>query len=177
MVVLLITLAAVVITPTAANAAEKYLTMTYYKQEKSNWCWVAAAKMIVKYKTGNVISQCEIYKDGKNISSCTTNNTGSIADVRRALNANGVNPGTETTLTWDYVTSEIGVNRPIYSRIGWTSGGGHAHVIRGYYNVGYSYGVSYADPATGTTTSREYDSYMNNSSWTATHALIHLYAI
>jgi hypothetical protein len=174
--VALVTLGAVVIAPPSAKAVEGNLSMTYYQQEKSNWCWVAAAKMIVKYKTGRAISQCEIYKDGKASSSCSANNTGSIADVRRALNANGVNPGESVSLSWNYVTSEVTLSRPIYSRIGWVDGGGHAHVIRGYYNTGYSYGVSFADPATGTTTSREYSNYLSNSRWTQTHTLIHLYA-
>ncbi|MEU4625200.1 papain-like cysteine protease family protein [Actinoplanes sp. NPDC023801] len=171
--VVLATLGSVMIAPSAANAAD--ISMTYYKQEKSNWCWVAASKMIVKQQTGRIISQCEIYKDGKASSACSANNTGSITDVRRALNANGVNPGDSVTLSWNYVTSEVTLNRPIYSRIGWNSGGGHAHVIKGYYNTGYSYGVSYADPATGTSTSREYGNYLSNSSWKQTHTLIHLY--
>ena len=170
--VVLVTLGSVMIAPSAARAAD--ISMTYYKQEKSNWCWVAASKMIVKQQTGRIISQCEIYKDGKASSSCS-NNTGSIADVRRALNANGVNPGDSVTLSWNYVTSEVTLNRPMYSRIGWNSGGGHAHVIKGYYNTGYSYGVSYADPATGTSTSREYGNYLSNSSWKQTHTLIRLY--
>ncbi|KUL30016.1 hypothetical protein ADL15_25945 [Actinoplanes awajinensis subsp. mycoplanecinus] len=158
----------------AAQAVEKYLAVTKYKQEKSNWCWAAVSKSIIKFQTGTVVAQCGIVKSGKNTSTCA-NSAGSKTNVRRALNKYGVNPGTEITLTWDYAKSEIIIGRPIYSSIRWRAGGGHAHVLRGYYNTGYSYGVSYMDPASGTTTSREWGSYLSNSSWTIGTALIYLY--
>ncbi len=158
-----------------ALAAEKTLGVTAYKQEQSNWCWAAASKSIIRYLTGTTVSQCEIVKDGKNSSSCS-NVTGSKSNVMNTLNKNGVNPGTELKLTWNYVTSEMTLNRPIYSSIIWKSnGGGHAHVIKGYYDTGYSYGVSYIDPASGTATSREWGSYLSNSSWSTGTGIIHLY--
>lgn len=172
--VLLIAVGLAVAVPSAALASEKYISVTAYKQEKSNWCWAAAAKTIVKYQTGRVISQCELVKDGKNSSSCG-NVTGSKSNVMNTLNKNGVNPGTERKLDWATVVAEMNLSRPVYSSIIWRSGGGHAHVIRGYYNTGYSYGVSYVDPATGTTTSREWGTYMSNSSWTTGTGLIYLY--
>jgi hypothetical protein len=162
------------VTPGVAHAVEKTLSVPVYKQEKSKWCWAAAVKSIVKFKTGNTVSQCTVVKRGKNSSSCA-NSGGSKSNVMNALNKSGVNPGTEISPGWDYVTSEMTLSRPIYSSIKWRSGGGHAHVIRGYYNTGYSYGVSYIDPWTGTTTSREWGTYLSNSSWTAGSQLIHLY--
>jgi len=160
--------------PSAAQASEKYLSVTGYKQEKSNWCWAAAAEMIIKYHTGTVVSQCKLVKDGKNSSSCS-NVTGTTSNVMNTLNKHGVNPGTDVVLDWAHVVAEMDTNRPVYSRIVWTSGGGHAHVVRGYYNVGYSYGVSYVDPLSGTTTSREWGTYAHNSEWNiASGSLIYL---
>ncbi|HWS34715.1 MAG TPA: papain-like cysteine protease family protein [Actinoplanes sp.] len=157
-----------------AQGVEKTLGITKYKQEKTNWCWAAATKTIVKYQTGTVIAQCSIVKRGRAVSTCN-NVSGSKTQVRRALNYYGVNPGTEETLTWDRAKSEIIASRPIYSSIRWRSGGGHAHVIHGYYNTGYSWGVSYLDPYTGKTVSKEWGSYLSNSEWTTGTALIHLY--
>jgi len=174
--VLSITVGLVFTAPSAANAVEKVLSVTAYQQENSNWCWAAAAKMIIRYQTGSTIAQCQLVKDGKNSSSCG-NVTGTTSNVMNALNKRGVNPGTQVVLSWAYVVSEMDTNRPVYSRIVWRSNGaGHAHVVRGYYNTGYSYGVSYIDPATGSSTSREWGSYANNSSWDiASGTLIHLY--
>lgn len=160
--------------PPAAQAVEKVISVTPYKQEKTNWCWAAAAKTIIKYQTGRIIAQCQLVKDGKNSSACD-NVTGTKSNVWNALNKNGVNGGTERVLDWATVVAEMNLNRPVYSSIKWRSGGGHAHVIRGYYNTGYSDGVSYVDPFTGTTTSREWSNYRSNSEWTAGTGLIYLY--
>lgn len=166
---------ALLMAPGFAQASEKNLSVPAYKQEQSNWCWATVIQSIVKFKTGSSVSQCTIVKRGRNSSSCP-NSAGNKAQEMRALYQSGVNSGTQVVLNWDYVTSEINVSRAIYSSITWRSGGGHAHVLRGYYNTGYSYGVSYIDPASGTTTSREWGNYQNNTSWTSSDALIHLYA-
>ncbi|MBD7918633.1 C39 family peptidase [Cellulomonas sp. Sa3CUA2] len=163
----------VLVAPGAAQGVEKILSVTPYKQEQSNWCWAAASKTIVKFQTGNVVAQCTLVKNGKGTSSCA-NVAGSKSDVMNALSRNGVNPGTERKLDWATVVAEMKTSRPVYSSILWKSGGGHAHVIRGYYDTGYSYGVSYVDPASGTTTSREWGSYLTNSSWTTGTGLIYL---
>lgn len=157
-----------------ASAAEKYLGVTVYVQEKSNWCWAAASKSIVKFHTGRVISQCELVKDGKGTSSCA-NNSGSKQNVLNAVHANGVNGGTEQTLTWTTVKGQINASRPVYSSIIWNGGGGHAHVIRGWYDTGYSYGVSYVNPLSSTTESRDWGTYVSNSSWHTGTGLINLW--
>ncbi|WP_117208108.1 papain-like cysteine protease family protein [Allorhizocola rhizosphaerae] len=172
--VLMVSLGLAIAAPHAALGAERYLSVTAYRQEQSNWCWAAASKMIIKYQTGRIIAQCQIVKDGKGISTCP-NQAGSRANVMRALDIHGVNPGTTVDLSWGQTVAEIDTSRPIYSGIAWNSGGAHAHVIRGYYSTGYSTGVSYIDPLTGTTASREWANYNSNSSWTTTTALIYLY--
>ncbi len=163
----------VLIGPGVAHGAEKVLSVTPYAQEKSNWCWAAASKMIVKFQTGKVVPQCTLVKNGKGTSACA-NVTGTKSNVTNALSKNGVNPGVERQLDWGTVVGEMNSSRPVYSSIIWSSGGGHAHVIRGYYDTGYSYGVSYVDPQSGTTTSREWGSYVSNSSWKTGTGLIHL---
>jgi hypothetical protein len=171
--ILLVTAGLAIAAPSTAGAVETVLSVPAYKQEKSNWCWAAAVQMIVKYKAGVTVSQCQAVKNGKNSSSCG-NVTGTFGDANRALYAGGVNYGTQRVLDWDTVRAEMNTSRPIYSRIAWRSGGGHAHVIRGYYDTGYSYGVSYIDPSSGTSTSREWGNYRSNSDWTADAGLIYL---
>lgn len=157
-----------------AAAAEKTLSMTVYVQEQSNWCWAAASKSIIKFHTGSVISQCQLVKDGKQSSSCA-NSGGTKQNVLNAVHAHGVNGGQEYTLTWSIVKGQINAARPVYSSIIWNSGGGHAHVIRGWYDTGYSYGVSYINPLSSTTESREWNSYVSNSSWHTGTGLINLW--
>lgn len=163
----------VLVAPGVAHGVEKVLSVTPYQQEKSNWCWAAASKMIVKFQTGRVVSQCTLVKHGKNSSTCA-NVTGTKSNVMNALDRNGVSPGSLVVLEWPTVVAEMKTNRPVYSGIVWRSGGGHAHVIRGYYDTGYSRGISYIDPSSGTTTSREWGTYVSNSSWTTGTGLIYL---
>ncbi len=160
---------------TMSSASEKVLSLTAYAQESRNWCWAAAAKMIIKYETGKVVSQCNIVKKGKGTSGCA-DVAGTKANVQLALDTYGVNPGDLVAASWSRDKAEINSGRLIYSSIRWNDGtGGHAHVIRGWYDTGYSYGVSYVDPATGTVTSREWGTYLSNSTWTAGSQLIYLY--
>lgn len=157
-----------------ASAAEKYLSTTVYVQEQSNWCWAAAAKSIVRFHTGSAISQCQLVKDGKKTSSCA-NSSGTKANVLNAVHAHSVNGGTEQKLDWTTVKGQINASRPVYSSIIWSSGGGHAHVIRGWYDTGYSYGISYINPLSSTTESREWNSYVSNGSWHTGTGLINLW--
>lgn len=157
-----------------ASSAEKYLSMTVYVQEQSNWCWAAASKSIVKFHTGRVISQCELVRDGKGTSSCA-NSSGTKQNVLNAVHANGVNGGSEMKLDWTTVKGQINANRPVYSSILWNNGGGHAHVIRGWYDTGYSYGVSYINPLSSTTESRAWGSYVSNSEWRTGTGLVNLW--
>lgn len=163
-----------VLSPTATEAAT--LSVTAYKQEANYWCWAAAAKSIIRYKTGTTLSQCTIVKRGRATTGCA-DVTGTNAHVRRAFDQSGVNPGTEVNLTWSHISPEISNSRPIYSTIGWRSGsGGHAHVIYGHYSAGSTVGVNYIDPLGGTKTAMQWSAYASNSSWTLRPALIYLYA-
>jgi hypothetical protein len=158
-----------------ASAAEKNLGMTAYAQEQSNWCWAAVAKMIVKFHTGRVVSQCELVKDGRRSSTCP-NVAGTKGQTLNALHANGVNGGVEMKLDWSTVTNQINASRPVQSGITWIrTGTGHAHVIRGWYSTGYSSGVSYIDPAGGVTETREWSNYMSNTAWRTSTGLVSLW--
>jgi hypothetical protein len=155
----------VLVAPSVAQGIEVMLGVPAYQQANSNWCWAAATQSIVRFQTGKFVSQCQLVKDGTQSTSCP-NVGGSKANVGSALNANGVNRGTEKKLDWATVVAEMKGSRPVYSSIIWkTTSTGHAHVIRGYYDTGYSWGVSYIDPASGTITSMEWGSYVSNSRW------------
>ena len=53
--------AAAVVTTTVTSAFAA-LSVTRYEQEKTNWCWAACDQMVLKYETGDKISQTDIVK-------------------------------------------------------------------------------------------------------------------
>jgi hypothetical protein len=108
---------------TAALATAGTLGVPLIAQEKSQWCWAAASKMVIRYKTSNDPSQCSVVKKGFNTSDCA-NSPGSIyGDVERALNAYGVKPGTAyaSIPTEAKVREYIDAGKPILVRYGYKS--------------------------------------------------------
>ncbi|GEM_PF-5837928 len=88
----------------AANAVSALIGVSAYKQEQSNWCWVATSKSVVRWETSQTISQCTLYKWGKGGSTCP-NNTGHVGNVASIFIEAGMNPGVNKTGTVAY--SEI----------------------------------------------------------------------
>jgi hypothetical protein len=155
-----------------ADAASRFLATSMYVQEKSNWCWVAASKTIVKYHTNQNPSQCTVYKWGKGGSTCP-DQTGTFGNVAAILlNAGFSSYGTNTTgaISYQYLQNEINISRPILVRWGWNSTGGstgHMVTIRGF-NTTNSI-VSYVNPLNSTNQSNTYNWMKSGGGHTWSH--------
>jgi hypothetical protein len=140
----------------AAMAQWKTLSVPLVTQEHSQWCWSASSKAVLNYYSKNP-SQCQIVNWAFGLNYACGNTTfnwnsyanqpnnmyGSNGSVQGILNAWGVSNGAyNTASSWSSVVYDINANRPFVIRYGWTNGGGHIMVGRGYetYNgVNYVY--------------------------------------
>lgn len=115
--------------------AAKRLNITMQAQLKTNWCWAAAGNTIATYY-GRNYSQNQFCNASFNRNQNTEcpNNQATLGNVQTGLRWAGINPGSYVTgwLRYATVQTEINANRPIETRIQWSSGGGHMHVIYGY---------------------------------------------
>lgn len=158
---------------TVASAASRNNGANIYIQERSNWCWAAASRTIVRAETGDTSppSQCQLVKWGKNSSECG-NVTGTFgSNVSRALLQGDVlSPGTVTSgsRTFSQVRSEIDANRLVMIRWGWTSGGGHMLVLRGYNTSGSM--INYVNPLKDTYQVKSHSALRSGSNYTWTHS-------
>ncbi|MCE4944597.1 C39 family peptidase [Streptomyces albulus] len=158
----------------AAVQAANRLDITMQAQEKTNWCWAASGNTIATWY-GKSYSQnqfCNAAFNRQQNSTCP-NNQATLGNVQNALDWMGVNPGSYVTgwLRYTTVQSEINAKRPVETRIQWSSGGGHMHVIYGY-DASRNW-VYWGDP--WATNNRynwgDFDNYVNGSSFSWTHSL------
>ncbi|GAA3490117.1 MULTISPECIES: papain-like cysteine protease family protein [Streptomyces] len=154
--------------------AAKRLNITMQAQEKTNWCWAAAGNTIATW-FGRSYSQNQFCNAAfnRNQNTACPNNQATLGNVQTGLRWAGVNPGSYVTgwLRYPTVQSEISADRPVETRIQWSSGGGHMHVIYGYDTA--SDWVYWGDP--WKTSSRynwaSHDWYVNNNEFSWTHSL------
>lgn len=162
----------------SAQAASKYVSMSIYLQEQSNWCWVATSKTMVEYWTGTAYAQCTMYKWAKGGSSCG-NQTGGFGDVTVILSSAGIPyQGAVASGARPYANmqSELNINRPEMIRWGWNSTGGstgHMLIIRGYNTSGST--VSFIDPTLSAYQSNTYAWMKSGGGHTLTHTLWGVY--
>ncbi|MFJ5592401.1 papain-like cysteine protease family protein [Streptomyces noursei] len=158
----------------AAVQAANRLDITMQAQEKSNWCWAASGNTIATWYGKNYSQNqfCNAAFNRQQNSTCP-NNQATLGNVQNALDWMGVNPGSYVTgwLRYTTVQSEINAKRPVETRIQWSSGGGHMHVIYGY-DASRNW-VYWGDP--WATNNRynwgDFDNYVNGSSFSWTHSL------
>ena len=130
----------------SAFAQWKTLNVPLVTQEHSQWCWAGSSKAVLNYY-GQTPSQCQIvnwafglnYACGNTVFNWNSNANqpngmyGSNGSVQNILKAWGVtNTAYNSASSWSSVVSDINANRPFVIRYGWTSGGGHIMVGRGY---------------------------------------------
>ncbi len=148
--------AALLVALPSAMAQWRTLSVPLTTQEHSQWCWSASSKAILNYYS-KTPSQCQIvnWAFGLNYACGNTNfywNSyanqpnnmyGSSGSVQNILAAWGVPNGAYSVASsYTSVVNDINANRPFVMRYGWTNGGGHIMVGRGYetYNgVAYVY--------------------------------------
>lgn len=176
---------------TAICTADTTLNVPNTPQEHSNWCWAASSKAVLDYY-GNVQTQCAIANwawsrtdccgnstfDWNNTCNSTNNMYGSSGSLQNILSHWGVSStALSTYLSQNTVVSEINGCRPFVIRFGWTSGGGHFLVGRGYDQSG-AY-VDYMDPIPGngyTKSTYAYTVSASDHNWTHTLQITTIHA-
>lgn len=120
---------------TAASAATESLGITMQAQEKTNWCWAASANTILDF-LGHDYTQNEVCNAafGRTQGTTCPNNQANLGNVQTALRWAEVEDGSYISnyLKASVIKTEIDNDRPIETRILWSSGGGHMHVVAGY---------------------------------------------
>lgn len=168
----------------SAFAQWRTLNVPLVTQEHSEWCWAGSTKAILNYY-GQTPSQCQIVNWAYGLNYACDNSVfewsssanqpnymyGSNGSVQNILKNWGVsNTAYTKPSSWSSVVSDINANRPFVIRYGWTSGGGHIMVGRGYEiadGVNYIY-IMNPWPGEGQTY-RTYSSAVSASDHTWTH--------
>ncbi|MFD5508147.1 papain-like cysteine protease family protein [Streptomyces sp. NPDC127051] len=171
--------AAATAAPTSDAGAEsalayKRLDITMQAQAKTNWCWAASGNTIATWFGRNYTQNqfCNAAFNRQQGYDCP-NNQATLGNVQTALNWAGINSGTYVTgwLRYPTVQSEIDANRPVETRIQWSNGGGHMHVIYGY-DTANSW-VYWGDPwpSSDRYNWASHAWYVDNSTFSWTHSL------
>lgn len=167
------------VAPATAGAApgipasyQDYITMQ--AQQKDQWCWAGSGATIADYH-GITLSQTKFCQLAHNEGGQDCANLpGTLADPQRAFARLGFgSPGTYLTSPVSYgaIQAQTASNRPLETRIGWRSGGGHMHVLYGYDNNGGWVYWGDPSPANHRYNWSTYAYYTQNSSFTWTHTL------
>ncbi|WP_045695122.1 papain-like cysteine protease family protein [Streptomyces rubellomurinus] len=157
--------------PAHAEAGQDTITM--YKQEKSQWCWVASGLTIAKFQ-GYGSTQTDFCTRANPYYGCN-NQPATLDDMARGWNSLGMThlgTGLNSAATFNQVYTDVKAARPVAARIGWKSGGGHMNVVYGFDTSNNTIGVADPWPDTATYTWWNYNDYVNNSSFAWTHSRI-----
>ncbi|MFH8292243.1 papain-like cysteine protease family protein [Streptomyces sp. NPDC018059] len=115
--------------------AARRLNITMQAQAKTNWCWAAGGNTIAAFM-GRNYSQNQFCNAafGRSQNTECPNNQATLGNVQNGLRWAGINPGSYVTgwLRYPTVKTEIDSGRPVETRIQWSNGGGHMHVLYGY---------------------------------------------
>ena len=154
--------------------AAKQLDITMQAQQMSNWCWAAAGNTIATWMGENYDqnSFCNAAFGRGQGGSCP-NDQATLGNVQNALDWMGVNPGSYVSgwLNYGTVQREVNADRPVETRIQWSSGGGHMHVLYGY-DTSSSW-VYWGDPWPSNSRYNwaSHDWYVDNNEFSWTHSL------
>ncbi|MEU1335036.1 papain-like cysteine protease family protein [Streptomyces sp. NPDC005865] len=121
--------------PGPSVRAAKRLNITMQAQQKTNWCWAAGGNTIATF-LGRTYSQNQFCNAafGRSQNTECPNNQATLGNVQSGLRWAGINSGSYVTgwLRYPTVQAEINAGRPVETRIQWSNGGGHMHVLYGY---------------------------------------------
>ncbi|MEU6233902.1 papain-like cysteine protease family protein [Kitasatospora sp. NPDC047058] len=152
----------------------KKLGITMQQQQQTNWCWAASGNTIAAWY-GYSYSQNQFCNAafGRSSNSGCPNSQATLGDVQNGLSRIGISPGSYVTgyLRYSTVQTEVNADRPIETRIQWSSGGGHMHVVYGY-DTGANQ-VYWGDPWPSNYRYNwaDYDYYVSNGTFSWTHSL------
>jgi len=142
-------------------------------QQRNQWCWAASGNTIAAYH-GVTVSQTRFCQLAHNTAGTDCANLpGTLADPQRAFARLGfTSPGRylDSRIPYASIRTQTAANRPVETRVGWRSGGGHTHVLYGYDTSGDW--VYWGDPGPAKRYNwSTYGYYTQNSSFTWTHTL------
>lgn len=176
--VLAVSLMLCLVAPVTAGAAPG-VPSTYRNQivmqlqQKNQWCWAGSGATIAAFH-GAAVSQtrfCQL-AHGAAGQDCA-NLPATLAGPQRAFAKLGFSsPGRYVAHPISYadVRQQTAANRPVETRVGYRSGGGHAHVVYGY-DAGRDW-VFWGDPGPAKRYNwSTYGYYAHNSSFSWTHTL------
>lgn len=152
----------------------KRLDITMQAQQKSNWCWAASGNTVATW-FGRSYSQNQFCNAAFNRQQGTEcpNNQATLGNVQTALRWAGINSGSYVTgwLQYSTVQNEINADRPVETRIQWSGGGGHMHVLYGYDTA--SSWVYWGDPwpSSDRYNWASHAWYVDNNTFSWTHSL------
>lgn len=168
-----------------ALAAGKTLNIPTTTQEHSEWCWAATSKAIISF-FNTPPTQCAIVNWAYGLNYACGNSTfqwnsaanqpnylyGQNGSVQAILAHWGYSTrAVQSASSWNAVVSDINASKPFVIRFGWTSGGGHIMVGKGYDVVGNSNYLLYMNPWPGEGASEALYSWVVSASdhkWTHT---------
>ncbi|MFF1710645.1 papain-like cysteine protease family protein [Streptomyces sp. NPDC058268] len=154
--------------------AAKRLNITMQAQQKTNWCWAAAGNTIATFY-GRKYSQNQFCNAafGRSQNTECPNSQATLGDVQNGLDWAGINAGSYVSgwLRYPTVQAEINAGRPVETRIQWSNGGGHMHVLYGYDDA--SSWVYWGDPwpSNDRYNWASHSWYVNNNTFSWTHSL------
>ncbi|PTT93108.1 hypothetical protein DBR42_00660 [Pelomonas sp. HMWF004] len=168
-----------------AVAAGKSLNIPTTTQEHSEWCWAASSKAIINL-FGTPPTQCAIVNWAYGLNYACGNSTfswnspanqpnylygqaGSMQDILKHWGYS--TRAVQAASPWSGVVSDIDAGKPFVIRFGWTSGGGHIMVGKGYEVANNASYVLYMNPWPGEGASESLYSWVVSASdhkWTHT---------
>ncbi|MFE0135907.1 papain-like cysteine protease family protein [Streptomyces sp. NPDC059037] len=160
--------------PGPSALAAKRLNITMQAQEKTNWCWAAGGNTIAAFY-GRKYSQNQFCNAafGRNQNTECPNSQATLGNVQNGLEWAGINSGSYVTgwLRYPTVQAEINAGRPVETRIQWSGGGGHMHVLYGYDDA--RSWVYWGDPwpSSDRYNWASHDWYVDNGTFSWTHSL------
>jgi hypothetical protein len=160
--------------PASAAPGSYYLSVTGQSQQKSNWCWAATGNSIAAFY-GRTYSQnqfCNLAFGNSQNATCP-NNQATLANDQQAFRSIGISAGSyiSGTLAFNTLVTEIAAGRPVMTRIGWSSGGGHMMDIIGYDSSDSTLEYYNPWPDDPRYNYSSYTWYRSNSQFTWTHSL------
>lgn len=130
----------------ATSASAGSLDVPLYPQQQDQWCWAASGQMIMSYLGATKVTQCDEANKRLGRTDCCTsptptacNKAGWPEPEKYGFNYNTYNGA----LSYSSLSNEINNNRPVAFSWGWTGGGGHMMVARGFLTT--STGTQYVD--------------------------------
>jgi len=156
------------------------------QQQQTEWCWAAVSSSVSGFygapagPSGGPWQQCEVVNYEQGQTTCCQNGSTAQCNVpwylEKGLNTVGhlAGPPTPSAEAFLYVQTEINGGRPVGVRIGWSGGGGHFVVLRGYDDTNGSQLLDVEDPWYGSSIvdyTAFSTSYQGSGTWTDTYPI------